>query len=265
MARPQRFCIFCGGSRLSREHIWPDWLRNYVPRDMTSHTQGHAVIGKLGTTTKAKTLSGDPRSRRLRVVCESCNNGWMSQLQERIKPILVPLLKGESVRLRRSAQIALATWSTMFAMVAEYVFPDSVVSPPRELRLFKDNQHPLDNWQFWIGRYVRGRWVPHAVRNLLAFIPAKQFTQREREGLIPFNTQELTFTVGQLYIRAFSSSLPRIKKPWVIPKECGDAMVRIWPLDADKVRWPPSRTLDDREAEIVANWTLNLSRHITGL
>src|SRR5256884_280586 len=65
--------------------------------------------------------AGDPQSGRIRCVCAPCNNGWMSVRQSETKPILIPLLRGESFSLHRRAQTTLAAWIAMFTMVAEFL------------------------------------------------------------------------------------------------------------------------------------------------
>lgn len=81
-----------------------------------------------------RTRSGEPQSGRLRVVCASCNNGWMSDLQQEAKPHLLPLIKGETYLLHRNAQKTLAAWIAMFAMVAEHVDKTGTRIPIRSAR-----------------------------------------------------------------------------------------------------------------------------------
>src|SRR5262245_26970593 len=68
----------------------------------------------------AKFISGDPQSRRVKNVCRRCNNGWMSVLQEHTKPIIIPLLKGDTTLLNSDRQNTLATWAAM-TVSAEYI------------------------------------------------------------------------------------------------------------------------------------------------
>jgi len=33
LVKPHGRCIFCGGTGLSKEHIWSDWLSGLIPRN----------------------------------------------------------------------------------------------------------------------------------------------------------------------------------------------------------------------------------------
>src|SRR5438309_8639998 len=101
MAR--HLCVFCGNRANSEEHVWPDWF------------------GKLfsgGDFTIEDNLRGDVARRTgrklnltVRCVCESCNTGWMSDLEARIKPIVLPILDGQPTNLSDADQVAIAAWA----------------------------------------------------------------------------------------------------------------------------------------------------------
>lgn len=124
--KPPGKCIFCGGHGLTKEHMWADWLRAYIPRAATEHHTQSKVVYLEKDETSLHRRTGDPHSRRIRCVCLSCNNGWMSELQEDAKPFLVPMLKGERITLHRRAQTILASWIGMTVIVAEHVDQENV-------------------------------------------------------------------------------------------------------------------------------------------
>ena len=53
-----------------------------------------------------------------------CNNGWMSDLQKLAKPILLPLIQGESFLLTPKQQKIVAAWCTMSVMTSDFFQPD---------------------------------------------------------------------------------------------------------------------------------------------
>ncbi len=157
-ARPQRLCIFCGRPRLTREHVWADWLKRYIPKTAANYSYLSATLHPAHSEFQRKKISGDLRSRKLRVVCTSCNTGWMSQLQERAKPYLLPLIHGDTTAFYTDAQQLLSAWIAMFVMVAEHFDRYKVVSTNRERRYLRKELRAPPNWRIWIGDYQHGNW-----------------------------------------------------------------------------------------------------------
>lgn len=74
-------CIFCGKQeKLTKEHVFPNWLSNlYKNNDL--------VINEFVGDTNLKWLS-KIFQHKARVVCKDCNNGWMSDLEKSVIPII---------------------------------------------------------------------------------------------------------------------------------------------------------------------------------
>ena len=155
MATSPGKCIFCNKGKLTKEHMYADWLRNFIPREMRDHRIYFSSVDIDRLNESTQRLTGDPHSRRIRCVCKTCNNRWMSKLQEDTKPILTPILKGEATSLHRNAQRQLATWVTMTVMVAEFINQDQVAVSSEERQRFFDTVQPPRHWRIWIGRHQR--------------------------------------------------------------------------------------------------------------
>lgn len=83
-------CIFCPDKKeinLSKEHIFPVWLREFIP-SATLKT----FIRLENPYTKSKTpfKAGNVflHGYTVKQVCVECNNNWMSQLEVNVKPII---------------------------------------------------------------------------------------------------------------------------------------------------------------------------------
>jgi hypothetical protein len=64
---------------------------------------------------------GDVRNWQVLCVCATYNNGWMRQkIDERARPIMIPLIQGQQARLSPDQQRIISTWAVMKAMVAKY-------------------------------------------------------------------------------------------------------------------------------------------------
>jgi hypothetical protein len=53
----------------------------------------------------------------IRCVCARCNNGWMSQLQERGKPLIERLWSDNACTLDLEECLSLSVWAVMTSMV----------------------------------------------------------------------------------------------------------------------------------------------------
>lgn len=162
---PPRRCIFCHGGPISREHVWPAWMRSYLPPGQASQfvrisnfNNGTPLIHPGPLNRK-----GDGRSQKLKVICTPCNNNWMSVLQDRTKDVLLPLLLKDTLQINPQNHELLATWATMFTMVYETTQPNHAqnATTSQQRALFKIEQKPPQYWMFWC--------APHDGRSSPAF------------------------------------------------------------------------------------------------
>jgi hypothetical protein len=94
---------------------------------MNRHRLGIRRINLPGTPDDGMTQmrTGDPLHSTVKVVCVGCNNGWLSQVQNAAKPLVLTLLKGQKTELDNDAQVRLAAWCTMATMTDEYISRDA--------------------------------------------------------------------------------------------------------------------------------------------
>jgi hypothetical protein len=268
--RSPRFCIFCGrpgNPRLSREHVWPDWLKDYIPKIMTGYTSLSATIHERYSEPRREKGSGDLRSRRLRVVCEDCNTGWMSRLQENTKPHLLPLIHGQSASLTADVQTLVAAWIGMFTIVAEHFDLDRVSTTPAQRRYVMHLKRPPNNWRIYIANHQRGAWVGQLIHFAVPVASGDRAVEFLPSGLPRPNTQSMSFTVGRLYVHVRSSVLDIFAKGH-LKLEQGDLLNRselfehVWPVRQSTVCWPPTSILSDAGANEVANFFQSISDRV---
>ena len=248
-------CVFCGAvGKLTREHIWADWLRAYIPKTMTSYEAGKVTINLPGIPDKieGKKIGGDPHSRRVKCVCGSCNSGWMSGLQERVKPVAIPLIEGHPIKLSLPQQKALAAWIAMAVMCSEFGDKTRIAihQDHRDI-LYHHHVPPAGNWRIWIARYHTSEHARRWDHRVLTIVPQKEVDQAAFAAAPFYNTQSTTYRVGELFIHAISSTWRKciVKHRFVVP---GNLLCEIWPARGASISWPPTRGLTDIEANRVA-------------
>jgi hypothetical protein len=158
---PPGKCIFCEGGGLSKEHIFAEWMRPYMEPTTATH---HYVTGSEYRPETGKTepvyvrkgklhRTGDTRSQKLYKACIPCNTGWMSRLQERAKPLVLPIILGCWPKLSKVDAAVVAAWATMFTMVAESADPATQASSQVERKLLMVGGAPPKDWIVWAGNY----------------------------------------------------------------------------------------------------------------
>jgi hypothetical protein len=90
----------------SREHIGSKWVlerQDFGPFCLKRAGAAEVILNKIGFTTKS--------------VCEKCNNGCMSELEKKVKPILEPMFDGKPVTIDAEQQHLIAVWVAKIAFL----------------------------------------------------------------------------------------------------------------------------------------------------
>jgi NAD-dependent oxidoreductase involved in siderophore biosynthesis len=111
-------CIFCRNDRtLSAEHVFAEWIRPYLTDEEGEHGTHHRVTIRAGEPDDAERYRGPPANWTFRSVCKECNNGWMSQLENELKPYLLSMINGHRRAYYAREQELIATWLVKTALV----------------------------------------------------------------------------------------------------------------------------------------------------
>ena len=159
--KPKKQCLFCANTKLTKEHIYGKWVRDHVPlrkqhSSATAATYARdAKSGLLVPSWEKGKLNrpGDPLSQTLRVVCQTCNNNWMSEVVNKAKPYLIPLFKGKWPVFDAAAQRAVATWAVLVTMVFEQSHPPTAAVVRSQREYLKAHLKPPKKWKVWVAKY----------------------------------------------------------------------------------------------------------------
>jgi hypothetical protein len=127
-------CVFCNQQpdKWSEEHAIPQWLLDYMGITAQDQTfQGYAMTG--GEATKQRIFA----TRRLVEgrVCATCNNGWMSELENTAKATLIALIEHKRAvwELTADESAWVAKWAVKSAFVLANVSLASAPAPAEHL------------------------------------------------------------------------------------------------------------------------------------
>jgi len=248
-------CIFCdgaSGTSLSKEHVFPAWLRRVFPRSPTdTHTHGTVswidlAQGGLAPVTNQRQRQGQASTRKVRVVCEQCNNGWLSAMEVRTKPLLLGLMQGERIELGPEEYLLLATWAAKTIMTAEFIDGSRIAIPPQARHaLMQCLCPPPQGWWIWIAGYAGTEWIT----GIYHFVTRLNRSEADLKTPDTLNLQSTTIGLGHLVIHAISTSIPDLS--FALGNPGASDLKAIWPLSATSISWPPLRLLADDDVNLI--------------
>jgi hypothetical protein len=233
--KPPGRCIFCPGTRMSKEHFWSTWSKPMLPtgnedayhEEKLTHTRKTILVSR-----ELRTRPGSAASKKLRVVCEDCNNGWMNEVEDRARPILEPLIAGCPTVLNQKQQRILAEWIAMKIMVAEHNTPEEIVISRADKEAFKANRIIPDYVTIWIGRHNVSAWCTTFARHAasLSLIPKPPPAVLAGRK----NVETIAFGIGALFVYVLVSD------PGVV--DLNDLITvnhlpRVWPFTGSQILW----------------------------
>jgi len=247
-------CIFCNGNgRKSKEHLWPVWMQEHLPLigNGGNISQIETFRWKEQTGTKRQVRPGHLTTKKLRVVCQVCNNGWMSELESEVKPILIRILNREAIDLFARDQQILARWIAVKAIIGEHSEQETYMTPSHDRMLLRLEGKIPDYFAIYIGL--------HSANSDSAWLRISQTIALSPKGPSPAlghikrNTQSIAFICGPLFVFVFA-----VREHGICPIEFLklNKVLRIFPKQFEIVKWPPAHILTKMDMGQIA-WALD--------
>jgi hypothetical protein len=240
--RPAGKCIFCGGTGVTDEHLFSDWLRELFPRTAEhTHTYGKTVTWP---EYKLRSKQGHSGTKKVRKVCRPCNNGWISRIDENAKPVAMRLIQGAATTLTTDMQQALAPWLSKIAMVGDAIEASEAYVSQDDRNYLRDNSKPPERWHVWIGSYAGTAW-----RELTMY----QYRGHLRLPGPPEHSGSYASasTIGMGRLLALVVGHDATAHTIDIG-ESAMVLKRLWPV-SDSFAWPIEPVLSDKDAECIGD------------
>lgn len=243
-------CIFCNEpNKLSRQHVWPDWLKKIFPHPEKSNTtflRTFATPGKdnhLFVHSSVDERPGYILARKYRKVCVTCNNVWISQLEEKVKPNVEKLILGSKVILEADELISLAVWASIITIMAEFTLPEGRAISNRAISaLFQDRQ-PLQFSRVYLGHYLGSEKLPVGYHHRHGLAMKKDSYDQGEAIPSSANYQTSIHILGELMILVDSTS--EELQDTFEDKSLNTGLVQIYPLTHHSLTWPPLYPIGD--------------------
>jgi hypothetical protein len=243
-------CIFCGAGNLSKEHFWPEWasalLPNYRINQHVEKLLTFTEVNRLKEHPKTRTKPGHAWTKKVRVVCERCNNGWMNAVETAARPYLVLLISSTPHTMTPASALAVAQWITLKIMVGEHNQSGDAVTLPEDRAKFRSNLQVPPNFRIWIARCGVGGWETTYFRHA-ATVSATPGVRPEHRHK---NIHSVTFGIGDMLVHALHTTAVDVELDLSFSQP--GVVIPLFPT-AETVTWPPARSINADEAAFLAD------------
>jgi hypothetical protein len=223
----QKGCAFCPETaKLSAEHLWSNWMNELFP-------------GKKHFTNKNEhgEIAADWSSHKLdwkaRIVCEPCNNTWMSDIESRAKSAMTDFILGKQGPISQSCADSIALFGFKSAVIFDHIRRDREPFFSRSIRHgFRESLAiPASVRMFMAGFLPRGKGHVHSCYHEGAL----SATDRVKLYVCTYAVGHLVFqVVGQK--QGFATVTLQ-------PREFRSFASEFWPWVTDSSSWPPANVL----------------------
>lgn len=249
-SRRNVLCIFCNHRRpKADEDIIPHWLANAldptgaITTEFITAMPGDPIIRRERKSESLATL-------KLRRVCEVCNTGWMSDLEELTKPLLLPLIEGDSSKLSAATQRQITAWCQLKALSLDCYYSGTFRGfqhlPTRTAQEFGKEYQPLQASIVNLGRYV----PPNAGVMLLW---ARYITSTPATDKTPaLDIVVATFGFGHLFIQVSIGAWREPCNEHPTYSLVSPTLPQCWPPRIASLSWPPEMKIGAADFGAVA-------------
>lgn len=155
-------CIFCNGARLTKQHVIPDWISEYLVPAPHYQVITNPVLGiPIGEKTVimdtgepfVKSHNGTFGQFKIRNVCLNCNGGWISQQEQRSIPFIGKMIRGEDLFIAKADARKISVAIALMTMMNEFTDPNKSrrAIPGYHRRILKNTLNVPPNWYIGVG------------------------------------------------------------------------------------------------------------------
>lgn len=233
-------CKGCGKSgELSKEHAFPGWLGGVVAAlgDPVASV-GHKYEGPPGSGILREWTAGGV-DVQVHAVCEPCNNGWMSDLEQVVKPLLSPLVRASRTTLTSLQCRVLTRWYIKTALMLELAGDRTQrVAPPELDDWFSSDIQPKRHLTLWIG----------STKEPVGILSASRSAQTQIGMRAAKDAWLHVMCCGHVVLASLVTSLGA--KPPILQPPLSNALTQFWPAPLI-LSYPPHAKLSAEQVSLV--------------
>lgn len=249
----QKKCIFCDTlGNISKEHFWPEWLAPYISEANTSRHISVLLEAEGKEPQKLNRSSerdGNVLTKKIRIVCKTCNNGWMSQIESAVKPILIALINRSNLVLSSEDTKILALWVSLKTIVGEYATENMALTVLNDRQLLRSDNIIPEYFRVFIGYHSlneQAAYQRHSTTvstNILGPNPPLP-------NLITINIQATCFLVGPVIFYVVAARVQGFNMATLEPS---NQMLRLWPQILVNLDLSKLTSIEANDVSAIAN------------
>jgi len=206
-------------------------------------TDEHAKTKEISHHEK-RTKPGELYTKKIKAVCPSCNNGWMSGIEEGVIPSLTPLIKGEAATLNADQLAIVARWGALKAIILEHDRRETEVTPQSERTAFMANGTIPPHFNIYL--------LSHASKSRIGHVRTTHLISRSKDGPSPpiegrqKNVQQISVILGSVMLYVNAARIDDFSIEQYIDMPAVIAL-RIWPPNVVPLSWPTKPFLNNQQ------------------
>lgn len=264
-----RACVFCGGSPTTREHVYPQWLQQFsAPQAFIKRAGSYQPafpqtvvrLDAQGQYVEVDEVRGNktPNLHEVTVksVCATCNNGWMSALENSVQGPLKKMANPPNpiphLVDARSAAV-LAAWAyKCFMMYDQYRDPRDRVFVDDDFIAFKNSRRPSRTARIYLGITNSPTSTFSMWHDTHLLVTDPKVDPQAALAMTPRNLASSSLGIQGVYFiqQYFKPDIPwtpqarrAIDLSALAAVEATPAR-QIWPPNNKPLKWPPQLTTD---------------------
>ncbi|MEM5564649.1 hypothetical protein WNY78_06020 [Psychroserpens sp. AS72] len=161
-------CIFCNCKKVSKEHLWGKWWTEYYPpskksmliRDdhtITKRDSNNEVIEEKGQFSNV----GNSMTKTTKVVCENCNNTWMSQIENDMKKAFHSIYIKKKETISTNSELSIRKWMYLKYCLIDRAYSDQSSMISSKLPNFLQIKEKIEfqRTECW-SQFLEGKVIP---------------------------------------------------------------------------------------------------------
>ncbi len=238
---------------MTGEHIFSAWIGRLLDSPKYSWRFIDPETGEIKEWKASLDL-------KMRVVCEPCNSGWMSDLEAEAKNAFSDIIKyGSKISLLPRGIALLAAFAFKNAVIATCMNPSREPFFTRaERENFRSSLSLPLNIQMWVGCLQDISMTATFIGHVFG-LNVPPGTRRHGIEIYDLEAYAFTYSAGHLVLQVLACRHGKIVnrgKPLHILRPnpvWDDAVVQFWPDTGTPISWPPSCNLNSDSLNLLAN------------